>query len=140
MDLRIGGKACSLSGPPLDLRVRVTHLERDAQQPLAGTAWPLGDVAAVEGEGFRIVLNSVRSQIFSTGVFTAAGIDPVQARIIVVKSSQHFYASFAPIAAEVLYADTPGVCSFDLPALPFRHIPRPKWPFDPEFTLTSSRA
>lgn len=140
MDLRIGGKACSLSGPPLDLRVRVTHLERDAQQPFAGTAWPLGDVAAVEGEGFRIVLNSVRSQIFSTGVFTAAGIDPVQARIIVVKSSQHFYASFAPIAAEVLYADTPGVCSFDLPALPFRHIPRPKWPFDPEFTLTSSRA
>jgi microcystin degradation protein MlrC len=135
MDLRIGGKACALSGLPLDLHVKVTHLERNAKQDFAGTSWPLGDLAAVQGEGFSIVLNSVRSQIFSTGVFTAAGIDPTQARIIVVKSSQHFYASFAPIAAQVLYADTPGVSSFDLPALPYRHIPRPKWPFDPDHTL-----
>lgn len=138
MDLRIGGKACSLSGLPLDLRVKVIHLERDAQQPFAGTAWPLGDVAAVQGEGFSIVLNSVRSQIFSKGVFEAVGIDPARARIVVVKSSQHFYASFAPIAAEVLYADTPGVSSFDLPALPYRHIPRPKWPFDPDHVLQAT--
>ena len=135
INLRIGGKACALSGAPLDLRVKVTYLKRDAQQPFAGTQWPLGDVAAVQGEGFQIVLNSTRSQIFSTSVFADAGIDPAGAKIIVVKSSQHFYASFAPIASMVIYADTPGVSSFNLPALPYLHIDRPKWPFDSDISL-----
>jgi microcystin degradation protein MlrC len=130
LDLRVGGKACSLSGLPMDLQVRVTRLVRGATQAFAGTDWPIGDVAAIEADGLRLVINSVRSQIFSTEVFSNVGFDVTQAEIVVVKSSQHFYASFAPIAKEVVYADTPGVCAANLTALPFQKLTRPKWPFD----------
>ena len=33
------------------------------------------------------------------------GIDPASKAILLVKSTNHFYAGFAPIAAEILYID-----------------------------------
>ena len=55
-----------------------------------------------------VVLASTRAQTFSPPVFTNLGIDLAAKKIVVVKSSNHFYAAFAPIAAEVLYLDTGG--------------------------------
>ena len=59
---------------------------------------------------------------------TNLGIDPTQTRIIVVKSSQHFYASFAPIAAEVLYCVAPGTLTTNIEAITYRRIDENKWP------------
>jgi microcystin degradation protein MlrC len=63
-----------------------------------------------------------------TDLFTGAGCDLTQRKIIVVKSSQHFYASFSRIAAKVIYADAPGSVARDLNTLPYRKVRRPKWP------------
>ena len=41
-------------------------------------------------------------------LFSNLGIDPKQRKILVVKSNQHFYASFSQIAAQVLYAEGDG--------------------------------
>ena len=49
-------------------------------------------------------------------------------KIVVVKSSQHFYASYAPIARAVIYVDAPGSCTQDLRTLTFRKVGRPRWP------------
>ena len=40
--------------------------------------------------------------------FEHAGIDPAARRIVVVKSSQHFRAAYAPIAREILVVDSGG--------------------------------
>ena len=46
---------------------------------------------------------------------------------MVVKSSQHFYASYSKVATRVIYVDGPGTLTSDLGSLPFRKVQRPKW-------------
>ena len=139
LDLRIGGKTGPMSGDPLDLSVKVTGVKPNATQsfgPEDGRATVrLGDTVAVRVKGIDIVLNSIREQVFSPECFSTVGIDPRQKHILVVKGSQHFYAAFAPLAAEVLYLATPGAVNPDLTKFPFRYIDRNIWPLveDPFF-------
>ncbi len=129
-DMRLGGKMGPSSGDPLDVRATVTKLVRDADQKFGESSAPMGDCAAVCFNGIDVVLNNVRMQGISTDLFTKLGIDPQTRKIIVVKSTQHFYDSFAPIAEEVLYVDSPGALVSDLTALTFTKLKRPKWPLD----------
>jgi microcystin degradation protein MlrC len=130
LDLRIGGKMGPTSGQPLDLRVKVGRVCRNAMQSYGPSHEPLGDCVAVSVNGVAIVLNTLRTQAFGPELFTNVGIDPRSCRIVVVKSTQHFHAGFGPLAAEVLYIGGPGTLERDLARLPFRKIRRPKWPFD----------
>lgn len=131
LPLRIGGKVGPLSGDPLDAVCTVRALQRDMQMSaLAGTTQPLGDCALVDADGVQLVLISRRSQAMGTDLFTQLGCDLAALRIVVVKSSQHFRAAFAPLAVQVLYCAAPGTVSNDLQRLPYRHIRRPKWPID----------
>ena len=57
-------------------------------------------------------------------------LDPAAKRLIVVKSSQHFYASFSQVGKHVIYVAAPGAVTLDLSTLPYRKIQRPKWPMD----------
>lgn len=131
LDLRVGGKLGPQSGDPVDLRVRVRAICRDAEQYLGVSRSSAGDCVAVHADGLDLVLTSLRTQAFSPEIFTNVGIDPAGKRILVVKSSQHFHAGFAPLAAEVFYLDGPGSMPRDITRLPFRRIRRPMWPFDP---------
>ena len=47
---------------------------------------------------------------------------------MVVKSSQHFQAAFAPIGRDVRYLAGPGALSFDYAALPYTKRTVPFWP------------
>jgi microcystin degradation protein MlrC len=98
---------------------------------LAGTQAPLGDCALVEADGVLVVLASVRCQGLDVDLFTQLGCDVAALRVVVVKSSQHFYASFAKIASQTIYVDTPSALSLNLASLHYRKIRRPKWPLDP---------
>jgi microcystin degradation protein MlrC len=56
----------------------------------------------------------------------------------VVKSTQHFYAGFAPIAADVLYVTTPGSIEPDFANIAYTKLARPYWPrVDDPFSLTN---
>jgi microcystin degradation protein MlrC len=61
---------------------------------------------------------------------TALGLDPASPRILVVKSNQHFHAGFAPIAADILYASSPGALSQDFATFPYTKRSGPYWPRD----------
>ena len=50
-----------------------------------------------------MILNTVRAQSFDPSLFTAMGIEPLAQKILVIKSTNHFHAAFAPIASEVIY-------------------------------------
>jgi microcystin degradation protein MlrC len=131
-DLRLGGKMGPMSGDPLDLRVTVTKVAPQAMQsfgqgPDKGQS-RLGDTVALHANGIDIVANSIRTQVLSPDVFTNLGIDPTQKHILVVKSMQHFYAGFAPIAADILYVAAPGALMPDLKALPYKKANRRMWP------------
>jgi microcystin degradation protein MlrC len=129
LPLRIGGKVGPTSGQPVDAEVEVLRLARDASQAgLSGTRAPLGDVALVRIGGVRVVLNTERTQAFGTDLFTQFGVDLASTKIVVVKSSQHFHAQFGPIAAKVIYVETPGTVTQRLEKLPYRKARRDLWP------------
>jgi microcystin degradation protein MlrC len=132
LPLRIGGKISPLSGQPLDLQCTVKALTPSLiQTGLSNTPTPMGDCALVHAQGIEILLCSLRNQAMGTDLFTGVGCELAQRKIIVVKSSQHFYASFSKIAAKVIYADAPGSVARDLNTLPYRKVRRPKWPLKP---------
>jgi microcystin degradation protein MlrC len=129
--LRIGGKISPMSGDPLDLHCTVKAIRHDHQQTgLSNTTVHMGDSALVESQGIEILLVTLRNQAMGTDLFTDMGCALSSKKIIVVKSSQHFHASYSKVAKHILYAAAPGAVSLDLKTLPYRKIQRPKWPLD----------
>jgi microcystin degradation protein MlrC len=129
--LRIGGKIGPLSGKPLDLQCTVRALKHDmVMTGLAGAPTDMGDCALVEAEGIEIVLCSIRNQAMDIDVFTQLGCELAKKAIVVVKSAQHFHASFAKLASKVLYVGAPGAATPHTPTLPYKNIRRPRWPLD----------
>ena len=130
--MRLGGKISPLSGDPLDVICTVMALHKDmVMTGLSGTPTQLGDCAWVRAQGVEVVLITLRNQAIHTDLFTQLGIDLAKCKIVVVKSSQHFYASFSQVATQVIYVQAPGAVTHDLHSLPYTKIQRPKWPLDP---------
>jgi microcystin degradation protein MlrC len=130
LPLRIGGKTGPMSGDPLDIEARVVKLVRGAHQAFGASQVGMGDCVAVRVGGVELVLTSARVQAMGRDLFTNLGVELERKRLIVVKSSQHFYAAFAPIAKEVLYCGAPGAIAPDLTQVPYRRAVRPLWPLD----------
>jgi microcystin degradation protein MlrC len=130
LDLRVGGKLGPLSGDPVDLPVTVRAIVPDHwQSGLGGHPSPCGrSVWVSTQEGLDLVLVSFRQQAFGTELFTGLGIDLTTRRGIVVKSSQHFHAAYAPLSSEVLYVQTPGLLNTDFANIPYRHRSLDYWP------------
>jgi microcystin degradation protein MlrC len=127
--MRIGGKISALSGDPVDALCTVKAVLPEMKMTgLAGTPMAMGNSALVETAGIEIVLITLRNQAMGTDFFTQLGCDLAAKKIIVVKSSQHFYASFSKVAKHVIYVGAPGVVTLDLNTLPYRKVRRPKWP------------
>jgi microcystin degradation protein MlrC len=129
-ELRIGGKAGRVSGDPIDLEVTITAIaDGHYQTGLGGGQAALGNAVAVRaGPGIDIALVSERCQVFCPDGFTGLGIDLLKKRLVVVKSTNHFYAGFAPIAAEILYTAAPSAMPSDFAAMPYRKFNRAYWP------------
>ena len=129
LSLRVAGKSGPTSGNPVDLRVTVRALAVEHAQTAFGSRSPLGASAWVStSEGIDIVLISRCQQVIGTDLFTGLDIDLTRKHAVVVKSMQHFHAAFAPLAREVLYADSPGLLTADIAALPIRHRDPNFWP------------
>jgi microcystin degradation protein MlrC len=129
LELRIGGKCGIVSGDPVDLTVRVMRIVDDhTQTGLSGGISAMGRTAWVEANGIDIVLNTTRTQCFHPDGFTKLGLDVARRKIVVVKSTQHFYAGFAPIAADVRYVATKGAIAPTFGSIPYTKLTRPYWP------------
>ncbi|MFZ9510634.1 MAG: M81 family metallopeptidase [Burkholderiaceae bacterium] len=129
IDLRVGGKCGPSSGDPVDIRVTVRAVREEHAQDVFGMRWPLGPSVWVEtDQGVSLMLSSVRSQAYGTDLFTGLGITLHDKQLIVVKSTQHFHAAYAPVAREVLYVDTPGAITQDYARIPFKVRSLDYWP------------
>jgi microcystin degradation protein MlrC len=49
-------------------------------------------------------------------------------KIVAVKSTQHFFSGFNPIAAEVLYVSAPGAITMDFANIDFKTFQQDFWP------------
>jgi microcystin degradation protein MlrC len=128
--LRFGGKTAPTSGQPIDALVTVTQLTRDAQQTFVGAKVPLGDCAAISFDGIAVVLISKRTQALGSDLLTGMGVAIEGKKMIVVKSTNHFHAAFAPFASQVIYCDAGGPIPRDHRKVPYTRVQRPIWPLD----------
>ena len=134
IDLRLGGKMGPTSGDPLDLTVEVKAIVPNMEQewpqgdgkPLSV---PVGDAVRLHCKGIDIIVNTKRGQVFSPQVFSKLGIDPTRKRMLVIKSIQHFYAGFAPIAAEIIYMSAPGTVAPIFTEIPYTQVDLNKFPW-----------
>lgn len=130
LKLRFGGKTAPTSGQPIDAEVTVVKLIREATQNFSGAIVPLGDSALIRFGGIEAVLITKRTQALGTDLFTNFGVDFATKRIVVVKSTNHFYAAYSKIAKQVLYVDSNGPIPRDHTKVPYTRIQRPIWPLD----------
>ncbi len=98
----------------------------------------LGASALVELGGIRVVVGSSRQQASDPGYFEMLGVDLARVRSLVVKSRGHFRAAFDEFFADerILEVDVPGLTTPVLARVPWRRIPRPIYPIDPDTTWT----
>lgn len=138
LELSIGRAVSTFTGqtsePPVTGRFRVTatsHGRVPLHGPMtAGMTMTLGACAAVEADGVQVLLSTGKAQMLDLDLFRFLGVEPASAALLVVKSSVHFRAAFAPIASHILVARAPGPMAADPGELPWRHLdprvdPRP---------------
>ena len=141
IDLRVGGKVGPSSGEPIDLRVTVRAISANHSQNSGGSRSPLGTCVWVEADNdVHLLLASMRSQVFGVDAFTSLGLTLADKRLVVVKSTQHFHADFAPIAVQVLYVSTPGAITPDFAAIKFKDRDLNYWPrvANPHIAVTAT--
>jgi microcystin degradation protein MlrC len=125
--VRLGGKLGPTSGEPIDLDVTVVALLADymhvrPQQSGEPLLSPLGDVACLRHGSIDIVVSSRRCQCYCPSIFKDIGVNPASKRVLIVKSAQHFYSAFAPIASDVIYMAAPGAVPPDPKRIPYRTL------------------
>ena len=131
IDLRVGGKCGPSSGDPVDLRCKIQRILDDATQTFGGATNLMGTAVWLQSDaGIDLILTTRRTQVFHPDGMTQLGIDPAAYAGIVVKSTQHFYAGFAPIAASVHYIAGQGAIPPDFATIPYRKFTDPYWPKD----------
>jgi len=128
IQLRFGAKSAPGTGNPIDGVVKVVRLVRNAEMRFGESYAPFGDAAHIQLSGIDIILNSTRAQSFDPSLFSVMGIEPTSRKILVIKSTNHFYASFAPIASEILYCSAGTPYPNNPARTAYRRAPRDIWP------------
>ncbi|MBB6489003.1 M81 family metallopeptidase [Rhizobium lusitanum] len=126
--LRFGAKSAPGTGNPIDGHVRIVRLVSNAEMRFGESFAPFGDAAHIQLDGIDIILNSTRAQSFDPSLFSVMGIDPTAKKILVIKSTNHFYASFSKIAAEILYCSAGTPYPNNPARTPYRRARKDIWP------------
>ena len=117
----------ALTEPPVAATCRVLAVSDgivEMHGPMtAGATMTLGPSACVEVEGIRVLLSSAKAQMLDLDLYRYLGVEPAAMKLLVVKSSVHFRAAFAPIASHILVARSPGPMAADPGDLPWTKLP-----------------
>lgn len=130
LDMRIGGKANAASGLPFDGTFEIRRVAAEGWQSFGQSRVTLGPAALlrIAGTEIDVIVNTNRTQTFDPDIFSNLGLDPRDKRVLLVKSTNHFHAAFAPIAGEVVYAAVEGCYPVDPARAGYRRMKRTIWP------------
>jgi microcystin degradation protein MlrC len=110
----VGTKTDDLHGSPVRVRGRVRAVTdgryRSGGTWMTGVEFCMGTTAVVEVNGVTLVAMERATPPFHGEQLTSVGIQPTEAKIIAVKGAVAWRAAYGDVAAEIIEADTPGVC------------------------------
>jgi microcystin degradation protein MlrC len=136
VDVFVGGKTDGRHGKPLHVQAVVTALSDgryEDPKPTHGgfRFYDDGPTTALKtDDGLTLVVTSKPAGTSSLEQFRAVGIDPLQAKILVVKGVHSPRAAVEPIASEMLWLATPGAGTADLSTFTYKNRRRPMFPFE----------
>jgi microcystin degradation protein MlrC len=103
-----------------------------------GRSVSLGPTALLRIGGVRVAVVTQRRQLAEPRMVESLGVDLRAVRSLVVKSRGHFRAGFDDIWSpdRIIEVDVPGLTTVVLSRVPWREVPRPIYPLDPELEWT----
>ncbi|MBQ3075011.1 MAG: M81 family metallopeptidase [Clostridia bacterium] len=137
VSFRLGGRSEKIFGEPLEISdAEIVSMYngsfKHTSPNLQGKSTRIGKTARVRVGNVDIIIGSARNQTFDDRPFLVTGADINEYRYVGLKSTQHFRGYFQSRAAQIIPTDPPGLCSSDLSVFPFKHLPRPCYPLDPD--------
>jgi len=130
LDLALGARSGFPGETPLVARFTV---ERLGDGRFIGTGpfyrggrFELGPMALLRTGRTRIVVASRKQQAADAAMFRHLGVEPAEARVLVLKSSVHFRADFSDLASRIVLVEAPGPNIADPSRLPFTKLPPDK--------------
>jgi len=131
--LKVGHKRSGL-GEPLTITAKV-KLISDGSYVLEGPggngmAGEMGLTVVLAIGAIRLNLRSIPHFEWDLGIHKSVGLDPARAALVFVRSPSHFRVSYAPIAARIFLADTPGPTCVNMRRIPYTKVTRPFYPLD----------
>ena len=139
VELTVGAKLDTVYNRPVTIRGEVTFAGpasfRFGGGGYTGVEMEMGTCAVIQAGQVSILITSNSVFTVDPEMYRAVGLEPKDAKIVVVKSHIQFRAGYDDIAKEIILLDSPGMSSDHLEALPFKRIPRPMYPFDRDLTF-----
>lgn len=133
--LSLGGKYDTLNSQPVRVTGRVHMISDGRWTPRArgynpGIETSMGTSIVFEAGQVRILIAERPTMTVDPELFHSHALDPLDMKIVVVKSPNGFRSAYEPIAKRIFVVDTPGVSAANFAAMPFRRINRPIYPLD----------
>ena len=128
INLQFGEKINQNRGKSINKKVLVKKIKRNAFQKFGTSFVPMGDSACISFDTIEIILNSNRCQTFSTDVFTQLGVNISNKKILLIKSTNHFYSSFNPHVSNIIYASVDGIYPNNPKKNKYLKLKRDIWP------------
>ncbi|MCL6501072.1 MAG: M81 family metallopeptidase [Pirellulales bacterium] len=139
--LRLGHQVDPQWGEPVEVTGVVRRLGdgrfRYAGGIFAGTWGEMGPTAVLEVGSIRILIASGGTYDYADEQYRSVGLDPRQARFVVVKNPMNYRFAYDGVARAAFVLDTPGPTPPTTRRLPYRRLTRPCFPLDedmPEIT------
>lgn len=128
--MRVGGKTSVQSGLPIDAVFEVRSVADPGWQSFGNSRVTLGRAAVLRivDTEIDIVVNTNRTQTFSPDLLGNLGVDPQSKSVIVVKSTNHFQAAFAPMAGQIVYCQVEGLYPHTPTKDTYERAPQDIWP------------
>ena len=137
--LRVGGKLDNVFNQPVELTGTVEFAGpasfRFGGGGYTGVEQDMGPSAVVRAGNVYVLICSNSVMTVDPELYRAAGLEPKDAQIVVVKSHIQFRAGYDDIASRIILLDSPGMSGDHIAALPWRKLPRPIFPLDPDVTF-----
>jgi microcystin degradation protein MlrC len=138
--LEVGAKIDQVYSQPVPV-TGIVRLISDGQFTYKGPLYTglkanMGRTVVLQSGGIFLVLSERAISTFDPELYRSVGLEPSEAKIVVVRENGAFRAAYTEIMTEALPLDTPGFSTSNLNLLPFRRVPRPLYPLDRDFSWT----
>ena len=99
---------------------------------MRGVPHHMGRAVVLVRGGIHLVIMERGVSQWDPEMYRSLGEEPADARVVQIKSPMAFRAAYDGIFDDVLVVAAPGAANPDLRSLPWKRLPQPIFPLDPD--------